>query len=239
MRLASHMLHVDLVGTGSSRLLIDTGEGRADYIEVLEKAMHECGCARIEQIIVTHWHHDHLGGVPSVQAKFGPDIPVRKYMCGCSEVKPGGKGELAIDPFSIWPEKKFVPLHDGEMIRTEGATLKVLHTPGHANDHVSLILEEENAMFTADNVLGIGTAVFVDLAEYLRSLQKMLAERPGRLYCGHGPPVTAERGQDRLREYIAHRMARVRQVETVLRAGDYKQPGRAWQVEEVTAKVLF
>ena len=81
------------------------------------------------------------------------------------------------------------PLLDGEVVGTEGATLRILHTPGHANDHVALILEEERAMFTADNVLGTGTPVFRDLPLYLDSLHRMQAEHPTRLYTSHGPVV--------------------------------------------------
>ena len=102
-----------LVGRGPRKILVDAGEGRADYLETLEQAMAACGCTSLSQIIVTHWHHDHLGGVPSVQGRFGPGIPVRKYMPQGQEALTSGEG--AIDPYSIWPRDHFDPLEDGEV----------------------------------------------------------------------------------------------------------------------------
>jgi ribonuclease/clavin/mitogillin len=81
---------------------------------------------------------------------------------------------------------------------------------------MTLILEEEDAMFTGDNVLGHGTAVFEDLATYLKSLEKMRGMFSGRAYPGHGPVI--EDGNERIAEYIKHRKLREEQILEVLRS---------------------
>ncbi|KAL8732156.1 MAG: hypothetical protein Q9166_002903 [cf. Caloplaca sp. 2 TL-2023] len=79
---------------------------------------------------------------------------------------------------------------------------------------MALVLEEEDAMFTGDNVLGHGTAVFEDLITYMSSLQSMREQFSGRVYPGHGPVI--EDGRKRITEYIEHRHQREREVLEVL-----------------------
>jgi len=79
---------------------------------------------------------------------------------------------------------------------------------------MALILEEEDAMFTGDNVLGQGTAVFEDLATYLNSLEKMRDMFSGRAYPGHGPVI--DDGRAKIVEYIEHRQQREQQIIEVL-----------------------
>jgi glyoxylase-like metal-dependent hydrolase (beta-lactamase superfamily II) len=71
-------------------------------------------------------------------------------------------------------------------------------------------------------VLGVGTTVIPlghgDLGDYLASLEKLLAEAPGRIYPAHGPAI--DDGPAKLREYLAHRRARERQILAALRRVD-------------------
>ena len=78
------------------------------------------------------------------------------------------------------------------------------------------LLEEEGALFTGDNVLGHGTAVFEDLAVYLASLEKMRALDgfTGRAYPGHGEVIAD--GVEKCAEYVRHRRRREEEVLGVL-----------------------
>lgn len=80
---------------------------------------------------------------------------------------------------------------------------------------MAFVLEEEDAMFTGDNVLGQGTAVFEDLKLYMDSLEGMAGQFSGRAYPGHGPVI--DDGRAKVKEYIEHRLERERQVVEVLK----------------------
>ena len=139
-----------LIGQGDARILFDTGAGHASYAQTLKEGLLQAGCKTIAQIIVSHWHHDHLGGVPQVMEALSlnnsnqdRNLPaVRKYM-PAEDPKPFGHGENSIDPYALWPKEKFVPLSDGEEIVACNVHLKFVFTPGHANDHVIAITREQ------------------------------------------------------------------------------------------------
>jgi len=203
-----------LIGSGPSRFLIDTGEGKLEYLPLLEKAMQMTGCTEISDIFLTHWHIDHIGGLGQVLSKF-PKSQIWKHS---PEIVRNESAEI----------KALIP---GAIHKTEGATLKVLYCPGHTSDHCGFLLEEEQAIFTGDCILGSGSSTFSNLQLYLRSLESILAEKPKRLYPGHGPLVDKEEAIGKIQEYIKHRMNRENEIISHL---DQK---RDWTVESLLEKI--
>jgi len=105
-----------------------------------------------------------------------------------------------------------------------GCELRVITTPGHSADSVSLLLPADGALLTGDTVLGRGTTVIGtdgSLADYLRSLEALrtLADSAGLrvLLPGHGPLLNDPAGV--LDEYIAHRAIRLDEIRAALAAG--------------------
>jgi glyoxylase-like metal-dependent hydrolase (beta-lactamase superfamily II) len=185
-----------LIGSGEQRILLDPGQGLPEYLPILDAALARAG-ASIQEIVLTHGHIDHIGGVDSVVGRHGP-LRLSKF--------PGEE--------DVTTSVVVHALADGDIVRTEGATLRALHTPGHAEDHLCFVLEEEGSVFSGDNVLGVGTTVIPahggDLLDYMRSLERLLEESPTAIYPAHGPRI--DDGVAKVREYIAHRLEREREI---------------------------
>ncbi|KAF1821312.1 metallo-beta-lactamase superfamily protein [Dissoconium aciculare CBS 342.82] len=181
-----------LVGSGPEKILIDTGEGSAEWIAriisfLLANDLH------ISRVLLTHWHGDHTGGVPSL-LEFDPSLvdSIHKHQ----------------------PDSHQQPIHPGQTFSVPGATLRAVHTPGHAVDHMAFMLEEENALFTGDNVLGHGFSVVQDLGTYMDTLRVMTDLGCAVGYPGHGAIITDL--PTKMREYTRHKQFRVTQVHALL-----------------------
>ncbi|MGW3966277.1 MBL fold metallo-hydrolase [Amycolatopsis sp. NPDC005003] len=169
----------------SPAVVVDPGYRDLEHLELL------AGVGPVELILLTHHHPDHAEGAPWFAERVG--APVR-----------------AFDPALCVGASPFA---DGEVIPAGGLSLRVLHTPGHTDDSVSLVLDGQ--VLTGDTILGRGTTVLHDLGDYLRSLRKLIELPSGTAGLpGHGPelpdlPATA-------REYLAHREQRLDQVRSAL-----------------------
>ncbi|XP_055693507.1 beta-lactamase-like protein 2 homolog [Lutzomyia longipalpis] len=184
-----------LIGTGRKRLLLDAGEpDKPKFIEHLRQVLKDENVA-IENILITHWHNDHIGGVKDVLA-----IEEAK---GCKVWK--FPRTDADDHYPDLPTDLH-PLRDGQKFAVEGATIEVVHTPGHTTDHIVVTHEESGALFSGDCILGDSTTVFEDLYEYMRSLQKILQLEPTVIYPAHGSII--ENPNERIKYYIMHRNKR-------------------------------
>jgi glyoxylase-like metal-dependent hydrolase (beta-lactamase superfamily II) len=166
-------------------VVVDPGYRDLEHLELL------AGVGAVELILLTHFHPDHAEGAPWFAERVG--APVR-----------------AFDPALCLDASSFV---DGEEISAAGLSIRVLHTPGHTGDSVSLVLDGQ--VLTGDTILGRGTTVLHDLGDYLRSLRKLIELPAGTVGLpGHGPelldlPATA-------REYLSHREQRLDQVRSAL-----------------------
>lgn len=188
----------------------------------------------ISDIIISHEHRDHWGGLHSVLSllqQLSKSQPNHSFHPPKLHKYPNSldkdlETHLKTLPFgsSAEPDNESIlhELDENKTLKAGDTTLQIFHTPGHTDDSICILLHEENALFTADSVLGQGTAVFKDLKTYLSSLQKMLdLEIDGKapfstLYPGHGPVVRD--GRKHITEYIAHRLQREREILNVLRS---------------------
>ncbi|CAN6626045.1 hypothetical protein TRVA0_010S02586 [Trichomonascus vanleenenianus] len=192
-----------LIGSGKSRILLDTGAGEVEYASLLQSYL-QAQDIEISTILLSHWHPDHVRGLSDVVG-MSPTAPeIHKF-----------PHENDADML-----RGFVPtpLKDEQVISTQdgSATLIGYHTPGHSEDHFVFYLVQENALFSADNVLGEGSSVFSDLSTYMKSLQRM-HDLPGlrHMYPGHGPLI--EDGRKTIQSYVEHRMQREAQIFELLR----------------------
>jgi glyoxylase-like metal-dependent hydrolase (beta-lactamase superfamily II) len=187
----------------TSAVVVDPGPDDEGH---LRRVVAEAATAgrRIAQILLTHGHEDHSAGARRLAELTGS--PVR-----------------AADPaHRLGPEG----LADGDVIEAAGSELRVIATPGHSRDSLSLLLPADGALLTGDSVLGRGTTVIAggdgSLGDYLRSLDAMkaLSDR-GQLQVllpGHGPVLPDPAAV--LDYYIAHRAERLDQIRAALAAGD-------------------
>lgn len=151
-------------------------------------------------------------------------------------------GQLSVDSFTPPEDNKSVThqLQELQTIHGSDSSLLVLYTPGHTIDSICLYLLEEKALFTADTVLGQGTAVFEDLAAYVTSLHSLLQFREQSeihqfttIYPGHGPVVND--GHKLIDQYIKHRMERETQIVRVLSTP--ASSGNIWRLGDLVADI--
>jgi glyoxylase-like metal-dependent hydrolase (beta-lactamase superfamily II)/8-oxo-dGTP pyrophosphatase MutT (NUDIX family) len=174
-----------VVGAGRERAVIDVAVPDRDYLDGIVAA-----AEHVASILVTHRHPDHVDGVAALVERTG--APVRAFG---SEPAGGSMVE---------------PVADGDVLDIGGVRLRALHTPGHAPDHLCWLLEGTASLFSGDNVLGEGTAVFSppegDMGAYLSSLRRLNELDIQRIYPGHWRALDG--GNAVLEGYLRHRSRR-------------------------------
>ncbi|RMD40863.1 hypothetical protein DV735_g4270, partial [Chaetothyriales sp. CBS 134920] len=220
-----------ILGAGPQRILLDTGQGVPAWKANLSTALQQYNTT-ISLCLLSHWHHDHLGGVADL---------ISLSSSSTSSTPTIHKNQPSLNPDNLIDPSTTLDISDGQKFSTaEGFELTALHAPGHAADHMCFLItassdpSEIGSIFTADNVLGHGTAVFEDLPAYVSSLSLMHrtlvanaaatgdSARTVKAYPGHGQVI--DDAAAKIQEYIEHRRQREEEVLNLLRYGTTKAP---------------
>jgi glyoxylase-like metal-dependent hydrolase (beta-lactamase superfamily II) len=176
--------------------LIDPGLGDETHLAALIEAVGN----RLRWILCTHTHRDHSPNAPALRRATGAEV------IGMSVRIDDGRQDPSFSPDRVF--------RDGDSLKGAEFTLRALHTPGHASNHLCYLLEAEKLLFTGDHVMQGSTVVISppdgDMAAYLQSLEALLALDVHRIAPGHGEAI--ERPHDEVRRLIAHRLMRERKV---------------------------
>jgi len=183
---------------GSDQLaVIDPGPALDAHVERILSA----GKGKIRWILCTHTHLDHSPAAAALKAATGAQVLGR----------PAPAGQDA----TFRPDRV---LEHGERLAVDGATLRAIHTPGHASNHLCYLLEETRMLFTGDHVMQGSTVVINppdgDMRAYLASLESLLAVDIAIIAPGHGYLIGAPHKE--IRRLVAHRLARERKVRLAL-----------------------
>lgn len=182
-------------------LVVDPGPRDDGHLRrVLDVAC--AGERRVARIVLTHGHPDHSAGAARFAAMSGAPV-------------------MALDPAHRLGGEG---LTSGDVLTAAGCEVRVVATPGHSADSVSLLLDADGALLSGDTVLGRGTTVIArdgKLGDYLRTLDELRSLAGSAalrvLLPGHGPVLDDPAGV--LDYYIAHRQQRLDQIRAALADG--------------------
>ena len=188
--------------------LIDPGPDDAAHVAALLAA----APGRITRILCTHTHKDHSPAAAAIAAATGAPTFGR------------------VADHAEWQDQSFQPttvLADGDVLHLgegsgEGSgersansvTLRAVHTPGHASNHLCFLLEEEQLLFTGDHLMQGSTVVINppdgDMAVYIANLQRLLDIPLQWLAPGHGFLIDEPHAV--VQKTVAHRLGREAKV---------------------------
>lgn len=190
---------------GRRTALVDAGTGTPSHLDALGAAL-DAASVTLDAVLVTHAHWDHASGAPAIAARW-PRAVFHKLPW------PARDGRFNVP----WQ-----PLADDQAVEAGDGRLTVVHTPGHAPDHVCFFDSAAGTLFGGDLLIENGTVVIPatrggDLGDYLRSLERVKTLAPARVLPAHGPDILDPIGL--VDRYIEHRARREAQVVEALAGG--------------------
>jgi len=206
---------------GSGHVIIDPGPEDTEHLDRLWRA----AGGDVRFIVCTHSHPDHSPGARPLQAlceRHGQRPPILGLRS-----RPTARAASAFEPDRELADGECIVLHT----ETLSHTLRVVHTPGHAANHLCLVLEQDGLLFSGDHVLN-GSTTVIDppdgrMSAYMDSLDRLIEicalDRIEYIMPAHGYVLGNEFGQahdaaDVIRRLKAHRLRREAKILKVMQA---------------------
>ncbi len=182
--------------------VIDPGPDSAKHVSAIVGASMK---ERVRWVLLTHTHPDHSPATAALVKATGAEV------LAFNKKEP----DLAVDR----------AITDGDVIEGTEFRLEVLHTPGHAPNHLCFFLDEERMLFTGDTILdGMYSVVSPktggDMAQYMATLERLRKMRLSKIAPGHGDVIEEPRA--RIDEYLKHRKQREKQILGIVKKGPAK-----------------
>jgi glyoxylase-like metal-dependent hydrolase (beta-lactamase superfamily II)/8-oxo-dGTP pyrophosphatase MutT (NUDIX family) len=201
-----------IVYSSEEMLIFDPGSPYEDEQLALGFAIDELIAEgrSVREIVLTHRHPDHIGGVNALKTHLGTSVRVAAHRSTAEALT-----EIEVDHL----------IEDNDVLTLDGEpsiTLRALHTPGHARGHLCFHDSKRRILLTGDNVLGLGS-VLIDppegnMIDYMQSLARMRSIPDlSILFGGHGPAIATP--YQKLDEYINHRLERERTILAAVESG--------------------
>ncbi len=192
---------------GRETALIDAATGEPRHLAALDEALDGSPLSRV---LVTHAHPDHAAGAPGLAVRCRGAAFFKMPWPECDAEYP----------------VEWRPLAEGDLVDAGDGVLRVLHTPGHAPDHVCFFDETDGTLFSGDLLIQGGTVVVPasyggSLTDYLAALARVRALAPARVLPAHGPEIHDVAAL--IDQYVAHRRRRDDEILSALRRGHASQ----------------
>lgn len=179
----------------SDLVLVDPGPAVPSHID----AILTCVGDRLRYIACTHTHPDHSPAAAVVADATGAELIGRTTADDRHQ-------DLSFQPAS--------QIDDDECIAGKDWTLRAIRTPGHVDNHVCYLLEEEGMVFAGDHIMNGSTVVIVppggNMADYIASLRRLLDYQVKVVAPGHGELIQDCRGE--VEKLVRHRLMREAKV---------------------------
>lgn len=146
--------------------LVDVGTN-GEVIDDIAGVSTGVGKRPVEQVVLTHGHFDHSGGLKDVIKRYNPRVYAFTKIEGVTDI-----------------------LKDGQHLLMGDRIFEVIHVPGHSNDSICLYCREDKVFFSGDNAINIRTPGGAYSSHFVKIFERIVTLDIEIIYSGHDNPVT-------------------------------------------------